>query len=203
MGNDAMMTQHHSGQPVPMAVAGVRLPDHPAPGGDTADMRTVSGRVKWFDRKRGFGFIVDDATGTDVLIHCSAVEPHGRRELPEGAGVTCLIAPGPKGLHVVSLISFDLSDAIEPVRQPRPRRRRAASDEGGDFVPATIKWFSRVRGYGFVEAEGIEGDVFLHMETMRDAGFDAGQPGDRFEVRVAPGAKGPLAVDIREAGVTG
>ena len=51
-----------------------------------------TGRVKWFDATRGFGFLVSDNCEGDILVHFSVLKEHGRRSLPEGATVECIAA---------------------------------------------------------------------------------------------------------------
>ena len=51
-----------------------------------------TGRVKWFDATRGFGFLVSDDCEGDILVHFSVLKEHGRRSLPEGATVECVAA---------------------------------------------------------------------------------------------------------------
>lgn len=183
---------------MPFLAAVPELDDGPAPAGIVETRAT--GRVKWFDRKRGFGFIVPDDGGPDILVHCSVVEEIGRRDLPEQAGIDCAYVEGPRGRQAVRIGEVDLSTALD--RAPATSRPRRVLRELPDDAPwhaATVKWFSRVRGYGFLEVEGIARDVFVHMETLRDAGFAGAAPGDGLRVRVEDGPKGPLALDIEAA----
>ena len=57
----------------------------------------ASGKVKWFDNKKGFGFIADDS-GQDVFVHHTSILGEGYKTLNEGESVTFEITPSDKGL---------------------------------------------------------------------------------------------------------
>jgi CspA family cold shock protein len=165
-------------------------------------MPPVIGRVKWFDSTRGFGFLVSDELDGDVLLHFSVLREHGRRSLPEGALVECVPTRLERGLQARRVLSIDLSSALpaqpkSPISAGERANRKALCEAAGEFEPVEVKWFNRVKGYGFVNRGGEEEDVFVHMETVRQSGLGELQPGQQLEARVAPSAKGLTAVELR------
>ena len=172
-----------------------------------AEMPPVTGRVKWFDATRGFGLLVSDELDGDVLLHFSVLREHGRRSVPEGAIIECVPVRLQRGLQAKRIISIDLSSALP--QQPRSSipasersDHRALADAAGEFEPVEVKWFNRVRGYGFVKRPDESGgeDVFVHMETVRSAHLGELQPGQMLEARIAPSGKGLTAVELRGSG---
>ncbi|WP_294120096.1 cold shock domain-containing protein [Sphingomonas sp.] len=165
-----------------------------------------SGRVKWFDATRGFGFLVSEDCEGDILVHFSVLKEHGRRSLPEGATIECIAEHQDRGFQARKILSIDLSTAlpmpVRPVQSTGERAdRRALADAAGEYEPVEVKWFNRVKGYGFLnragEAETGE-DIFVHMETVRQSQIIDLQPGQQLEARIAEGRKGLTAVELRE-----
>ena len=172
-----------------------------------AELPPLTGRVKWFDATRGFGFLVSEEVDGDVLLHFSVLREHGRRSVPEGAIIECVPVRLPRGLQAKRILSIDLSSALP--QQPRSSMlgadradRRALAEAAGEFEPVEVKWFNRVRGYGFVKRPDEMGgeDVFVHMETVRISHLPELQPGQQLEARIAPSGKGLTAVELREPG---
>ena len=62
----------------------------------------VTGTVKWFSRKKGYGFI-SQPSGPDVFVHFSAIQGDGYRNLEEGQQVEFSIEQGPKGLQAANV----------------------------------------------------------------------------------------------------
>ncbi|WP_425228257.1 cold-shock protein [Sphingomonas sp.] len=173
---------------------------------DAAGTIRIAGVIKWFDVTRGFGFAVaDDPAIGDVLVHFSVLQPHGRRSLPEGARIESLAVQRGRGFQAREITAIDLSDAVP---EPPPRRARDGDrvdpatlvDAAGPFEPVAVKWFNRLKGYGFLIRAADGADVFVHMETLRRGGIVVVEPDQRLSARVVEGQKGPLAVAVAPGG---
>lgn len=163
---------------------------------EALDLVEVSGVVKWFDPAKGYGFMLPDDGGADVLIHMTCLRRDGYESAPHGARLVVEAVKRAKGLQAFRVLGMDLSTAIHPAQQPAPRTYVAVQATSG-FERAEVKWFNRLRGFGFLTRGPGTPDIFVHMETLRRHGFADVQPGQVMMVRHGPGPKGLMAAEVR------
>ena len=77
----------------------------------------LSGKIKWFNRSKGFGFIIPNDGSGDVFLPLAVLERSGFGEAPDGADITFEWVQGPKGRAATQVIELDASSAGSSSRQ--------------------------------------------------------------------------------------
>jgi len=167
-----------------------------------ASVIEITGVIKWFDVSKGFGFIVPDNGMGDVLLHVTCLRRDGFQTAYEGARVVCEALARPKGLQAFRILSMDESTAVHPSQLPPPRTHVTVTPTSG-LERAIVKWFNRLRGFGFLTRGEGTPDIFVHMETLRRYGITELRPGQSVLVRFGPGPKGMMATEVRPDGPHG
>jgi len=174
--------------------------------GDGVPIRAT---VKWFNTAKGFGFVTPADGSPEAFLHLSALKQAGFESVGEGAGMLVEIGQSPKGRQVVRVLEVDNSMA----RAPAPRAPRMGGPGGGPGaapislegavdVDGVVKWFSSLKGYGFVSPNDGGKDVFVHITILRNAGLDSLMPGQNVRMKVVTARKGPEAVQVQLSGPT-
>jgi cold shock protein len=174
--------------------------------GDITDETAVSvieitGAIKWFDVSKGYGFIVPDNGLPDVLLHVTCLRRDGFQTAYEGSRVVCEALQRPRGLQAFRILSMDESTAVHPTQMPPARTHVSVTPTSG-LERAQVKWFNRLRGFGFLTRGEGTPDIFVHMETLRRYGLTELRPGQIVLVRYGPGPKGLMAAEVRPEGMS-
>jgi cold shock protein len=163
---------------------------------DTKDMPIVHGQVKWFDPVKGFGFIVGDGAGSDILLHANVLRNFGQSSVADGAKITVRVQETARGVQAVEVVEI-----APPVGLAFPLGEDAAiatpeAIAAQPLEPARVKWFDKGKGFGFANVFGRPEDVFIHIEVLRLSGFADLQPGEAVCLRIIEGKRGRMAAQV-------
>src|ERR1700752_3854835 len=145
-------------------------------GDETASVIELTGVIKWFDVSKGYGFIVPDNGMPDILLHVTCLRRDGFQVAYEGARVVVEVLQRPRGLQAFRVVSMDESTAVHPAQMPPPRTHVTVTPTSG-LERAQVKWFNRLRGFGFLTRGEGTPDIFVHMETPQPFGMTELRPG--------------------------
>lgn len=159
-------------------------------------VREVHGRVKWFDIGKGFGFIVADDGGGDILLHANVLRNFGQSSVADGAGIVVTVQHTQRGEQAVEVLSIEPpATTTAPTAEGAPINP-LPDPETQPLEPARVKWFDKVKGFGFANVFGAPDDVFIHVEVLRMSGFADLQPGEAVCLRIVEGKRGRMATQV-------
>jgi cold shock protein len=156
----------------------------------------ISGKVKWFDPVKGFGFIVADAGGPDILLHVNVLRNFGQSSIADGAVIDVRVQRTDRGVQAVEVVHI-----IPPVSDEASHLSDIADLDmavvaQAPLLPGRVKWFDKGKGFGFANVFGLPEDVFLHVEVLRRSGLSDLQPGEALAMRVIEGKRGRMAAEV-------
>lgn len=151
--------------------------------------------MKWFDTTKGYGFVVTPDDEGDILLHGNVLRVFGFTSVAEGAEIVLRVQATERGRQAVEVV--DIVPGEPAGENAAALTQLPPGTAAGPMEPARVKWFDRVKGFGFVNIYGKPEDVFLHMETLRQYGYGEVVAGDVLAVRVTAGPRGPMVYEVR------
>ncbi len=163
-------------------------------------MQKKTGKVKWFDTTKGFGFVVDDEGGPDILLHANVLRNFGRSSVAEGTGVEIVVVASERGQQASEIVHMEQPDSVSD--NALRGLEEAGIDlstlsEHSELIAARVKWFDKVKGFGFLNVFESTEDIFVHAEVLRAYGISELQQSEAVSIRTASGPRGKLAIEIR------
>lgn len=163
--------------------------------GQQSEQAQLMGLVKWFDPAKGFGFIVADETGDDVLLHANVLRNFGQSSVADGTRITFSAQNTSRGFQAIEIIS------IEPPKSTSAPLADFEEFEIDDLkslpmLPARVKWFDKGKGFGFANAFGDNADIFIHIEVLRRSGLADLVAGEAVSLRIIDGKRGKMAAEV-------
>ncbi len=163
---------------------------------DRGEVRRVVGHVKWFDPVKGFGFIVSEEGGEDILLHANVLRKFGQGSVADGAAIEAEVQETPRGVQALEILSIAppvISGTDDDLQQEDGER---VDDENVPVQPARVKWFDKAKGFGFANVFGETEDIFIHVEVLRRSGFADLQAGEAIGLKVVEGKRGQMASSV-------
>ena len=156
----------------------------------------VLGKVKWFDPVKGFGFVIADEGGPDILLHANVLRNFGQSSVADGARIEVSAQRTERGIQATEVRRIEPPEApsgapLADFEDVDPEIMRSAPLE-----PARVKWFDKAKGFGFANVFGRSDDVFIHIEVLRRSGLADLQPGEALAIRVINGKRGQMATEV-------
>ncbi len=157
----------------------------------------VAGVVKWFDPIKGFGFVVTDAGGPDILLHVNVLRNFGQSSVADGARIQLVVQQTERGVQAVEVTAIHPPEGGGAARLPDVNGLDSATLNAVPLEPARVKWFDKAKGFGFANVFGKPEDVFVHIEILRQSGLSDLQPGEALALRVIDGTRGKMAGEVQ------
>lgn len=156
----------------------------------------VKGRVKWFDPVKGFGFVIADEGGSDILLHANVLRNFGQSSVADRAGIELDIQNTDRGRQAIAVLAIHPPDDVEPAGLSDVDDLDPEVISNAPLQPARVKWFDKGKGFGFANTFGSDEDVFVHIEILRRSGLADVQPGEALAIRVIDGKRGRMATEV-------
>ena len=131
------------------------------------------GEVIWYNERTGYGFV--KINNAEVFIHRSTLGRFGMIRLLTVDQVSVSLAANEHGQVVQDLLTIE--------RPANPAPPNASKPDEGE-MRAVAKFFNDIRGYGFLTAEDLNKDVFVHSRVLNNCGFHSLMQGQKLLIRI-------------------
>ncbi|WP_037969959.1 cold-shock protein [Sulfitobacter noctilucicola] len=157
----------------------------------------MAGAVKWFDPVKGFGFVVADEGGPDILLHINVLRNFGQSSIADGTSIELMVHETGRGVQAVQIVAIHPGESTQPAPLPDIAGLDQETLRAAPLEPARVKWFDKAKGFGFANVFGKPEDVFVHVEVLRQSGLSDLQPGEALALRVIQGKRGQMAGEVQ------
>ena len=156
----------------------------------------MSGQVKWFDPGKGFGFIVAEDGGADILLHANVLRNFGQSSVADGTEIHIKVVKTERGLQAAEVLSIQQAEVPSAAGLADFAEFDPDEIAAAPIQPARVKWFDKAKGFGFANVFGDSADVFVHVEVLRLAGLADLLPGEAIALRAIKGKRGLMAAEV-------
>ena len=147
----------------------------------------VNGRVKWFNRKEGYGFIELDGQKNDAYLSLTVAEEFGRNSFDSGDQLVCDVVKTQQSFQVVSISDYTAAE--------KPKADTMMSAEG-HVQMGTVVFYNSEKGFGFIKPFNGVKDILLPRRVLNSVGLATIDEGTELLVESEMQLKGPVATSI-------
>ncbi len=166
------------------------------PGTKVSSGPLLSGVVKWFDPNKGFGFVLADGGGPDILLHVNVLRNFGQSSIADGTRIDLYAQQTERGVQATTVVEVHAPEGAQAMVLADIIGLDADAIAAAPLEPARVKWFDKSKGFGFANVFGKRDDVFVHIEVLRQSGLSDLQPGEALAMRVIEGKRGHMAAEV-------
>ncbi len=143
----------------------------------------ITGRVKWFNQFKGYGFLEVEGIAEDVFLHFSVLDKAGIKSLTKNDVIAFIMAKNGERYQVQEIINVISSNKFD------------INNSKSEKVSAIMKWFNPAKGFGFAQLPTGE-DVFIHSNLLKKLAIKNLEPNQNLTLIIHHTNFGYEALDI-------